>query len=94
MTITRSKAFRKTARTSHALVEARLGEVHAPALVVMGSLDPDFADPRAEAQWIAGQLQGQVLMVPGAGHYPRAECPALVSHAVVPFARDLEPAVN
>ena len=79
---------------SHASVEARLGAVHAPALVVMGSLDPDFADPRAETQWIAGQLQGKALMVPGAGHYPKAEFPELVSPAIVAFARDLKPAVH
>ena len=29
--------------------EARLGNIHCPALVLMGTLDPDWPDPRAEA---------------------------------------------
>jgi pimeloyl-ACP methyl ester carboxylesterase len=90
----RWEAFHKTTRTSHEPVAARLGKVNAPTLVVMGSLDPDFPDPNAEAQWIARQLQGKVLMVPGAGHYPQAEFPELVSPAVIAFAREVSPVVN
>jgi pimeloyl-ACP methyl ester carboxylesterase len=80
-------AFRASAETSHAPVEARLGEVQAPALVVMGDRDPDFSDPVAEARWIAERLGGEILMVKGAGHYPQAEFPEIVSPAVVAFAR-------
>src|SRR5947209_933218 len=80
-------AFRRTTRTSHAPVEARLDDVHAPALVVMGERDPDFADRAAEARWIADRLSGEVLLVPGAGHYPQVEAPDVVSLAVVDFAR-------
>ena len=90
----RWEAFRKTARTSHASVEVRLGEVHAPALVVMGSSDPDFADPRGDAQWIAGKLQAKVLMVPGAGHYPQAEFPDVVSPAVVSLSQEFKPTLS
>jgi pimeloyl-ACP methyl ester carboxylesterase len=75
-------AFRKTTRTSHAPVEARLSEVRAPTLVVMGDKDPDFPDPAAEARWIAQRLGCEVLMVSGAGHYPQAEFPEIVSPAV------------
>ena len=64
------------------------------SLASVGSLDPDFADLRAEARWIAGQLQGKMLMVPEAGHYPQAEFPELVSPAIVAFAQDLKPTVN
>ena len=85
------KAFQETTRTSHEPAEARLGKVHAPALIVMGAMDPDFPDPLAEAQWITGQLQGEVLMVPGAGHYPQAEFPEIVSPIVVEFARQVGP---
>ena len=66
------KAFVRTSRTTHAPAEARLGDVRAPALVVMGSKDPDFGDPAAEAEFIAEAIGAQVLMVPGAGHYPQA----------------------
>jgi pimeloyl-ACP methyl ester carboxylesterase len=80
-------AFLTTSRTSHGPAEASLGKVLAPTLVVMGAKDPDFPDPQIEARWIARQLRGQVLMVPGAGHYPQAEFPEIVSPAVVAFAR-------
>lgn len=82
-------AFVRTSRTSHAPVEARLGEVAAPTLVVMGERDPDFPDPRAEAELVAGRLAGRVLMVPEAGHYPQAEYPEIVTPAVSAFAREV-----
>lgn len=81
----RWKAFQRTARTSHAPVEARLGEVHTPALIVMGDRDPDFKDPAAEAAWIAAQISGDVVLVPEAAHYPQAQRPDLVNPAVVGF---------
>lgn len=80
-----ARAFSATTRTTHAPVEARLGDVSAPALVVMGELDPDFPDPAVEAQWIADRIDGQVLMVPDAGHYPQSQRPDLVGPAVVSF---------
>ncbi len=79
------RAFKATTRTSHARVEARLGEVHAPTLVVMGERDPDFTDPAGEARLVADRLGGEVLMVPGAGHYPQAEYPELVAPALLDF---------
>jgi pimeloyl-ACP methyl ester carboxylesterase len=81
------EAFYKTTQTSHDPAEARLGEVRAPTLVVMGEKDPDFPAPETEARWIADRLKGEVLMVPGAGHYPQAEFPEVVSPAVVEFVR-------
>ncbi|HEX6230632.1 MAG TPA: alpha/beta hydrolase [Actinomycetota bacterium] len=81
----RWRAFVATTRTSHAPAEARLGDVRAPALVVMGERDPDFPDPAAEARLIAERLDAAVLMVPGAGHYPQAEFPEIVTPAVVRF---------
>jgi len=48
-----AKAFSRTTRTSHDPAEARLADVTAPVLVVMGEQDPDFSDPRAEGDWIA-----------------------------------------
>jgi pimeloyl-ACP methyl ester carboxylesterase len=82
----RWSAFRATSRTSHAPVEARLGEVRAPTLVVMGERDPDFADPRAEAALVADRLHGEVLLVPDAGHYPQLEFPERVLPTVTDFA--------
>lgn len=81
-----ANAFKATTRTSHAPAEERLSQVAGrPALVVMGEKDPDFPDPTAEASWISQQLEAEVLMVPGAGHYPQAEYPELVNPALVAF---------
>jgi len=80
-----TKAFSLTTRTSHAPVEARLAKVAAPVLVVMGEQDPDFPDPKVEADWIAATLNGVVVMVPEAGHYPQSQQPELVAAAIVSF---------
>jgi pimeloyl-ACP methyl ester carboxylesterase len=80
-----ARAFSLTTRTSHAAAQARLAEVEAPVLVVMGQQDPDFPDPRAEADWIAGALGAQVVMVPDAGHYPQSQRPDLTAGAVLRF---------
>jgi pimeloyl-ACP methyl ester carboxylesterase len=80
-----TQAFRKTTRTSHAKAEATIGDVKARALVVMGERDPDFRDPAAEARWLSDRLKGEVVMVPGAGHYPQAEYPEIVGPPVVAF---------
>jgi pimeloyl-ACP methyl ester carboxylesterase len=79
------RAFIATTHTSHAPAEARLAAVRAPALVVMGERDPDFPDPAAEARLIAGRLNAEVVIVPGAGHYPQAEYPEVVTPAVLAF---------
>lgn len=55
--------------------ETRLDKVPVPTLVVMGSKDPDFPSPEAEAQLIAGKMAGRVAIIEGAGHYPQAETP-------------------
>ena len=80
-----TKSFSLTTRTSHELVEARLAEISVPALVVMGEQDPDFPDPKAEAEWIAATLHGTVAMVPEAGHYPQSQQPDVVAAAIVAF---------
>lgn len=81
------KAFTATTRTSHEPAEARLDDVRAPVLVVMGSSDPDFRDPAAEARWIGERLPGDVVMVPDAGHYPQVEDPAFVNQRLVEFCQ-------
>jgi pimeloyl-ACP methyl ester carboxylesterase len=79
--------FSKTTHTSHDPAEAALPQAKAPALVVMGEIDPDFPNPSAEAAWIAQQLDAAVLMVPEAGHYPQSQRPDLVNPAVIAFLR-------
>lgn len=82
-----ASAFAALTRSlDHDVVEQHLGQVRVPTLVVMGAQDPDFPDPEAEARWIAETLDGDVEMVPEAGHYPHAQRPDLVGPAVVDFS--------
>ncbi|MEU8171986.1 alpha/beta hydrolase [Microbispora hainanensis] len=70
---------------------AHLGGIRCPALVVMGTRDPDWADPRAEADGVvAGMPQGlgTVVMIDGAGHYPHAQHPDQVAAAVLAFLQE------
>jgi pimeloyl-ACP methyl ester carboxylesterase len=84
-----AKAFSLTTRTDHAPAEARLADVSAPALVVMGDQDPDFPDPKAEAEWIAQALDAEVVIVPDAGHYPQSQRPDITTDAIVRFLSSL-----
>lgn len=81
----RMDALRGMIAASKKDVEVRLPEVKAPVLVVMGTKDPDFADPRAEADTVAGLLRGRTVMVGGAGHYPQVEQPDAVAKAIRAF---------
>jgi pimeloyl-ACP methyl ester carboxylesterase len=80
-----ARAFSLTTRTSHAAAKARLADVTAPVLVVMGEQDPDFPDPGAEAHWIARALHAEVVMVPEAGHYPQSQRPDITASAIQRF---------
>jgi pimeloyl-ACP methyl ester carboxylesterase len=81
------------AAAGHNAADAALPHVTAPSLVVMGSKDPDFPDPAAEAHLTAERLTGPagVLLVDGAGHYPHTEQPAAVSPAVLAFLTGVLP---
>jgi pimeloyl-ACP methyl ester carboxylesterase len=83
----RRRAFTATTRTSHAPVEAVLDRVQAPTLVVMGTRDPDFPDPAAEATLVADRLHGRSVLIEDAGHYPHAEFPERTTPVLLEFAR-------
>ena len=85
-----TKAFCLTTRTSHVAAAARLGDVTTPTLVIMGENDPDFGDPRAEADWIAEALHGQVVIVPEAGHHPQSQRPDITTGAVLRFLESVK----
>ncbi|MER7212585.1 alpha/beta hydrolase [Streptosporangium sp. NPDC000239] len=65
--------------------EAWLDRVTCPALVVMGTADPDFADPVAVAELQAARMNAPLTLVEGAGHYPHAEFPEVLAGSLLPF---------
>lgn len=84
----RMAEFLKTVKTTPADAEAQLPGIRCPALIIMGTEDPDFADPRAEGEAIAAAMPaglGTVATIGGAGHYPHAQCPDEVAALVIPF---------
>lgn len=86
------KAFSLTTRQlTHDPAEARLGDVSAPAIVIMGDSDPDFKDPAGEARWIGDTLNARVVMVPEAGHYPQSQQPEITASAVLGFLTEIAP---
>ncbi len=66
-------------------IDPRLEGLAVPSLVVMGTADPDFPDPAAEAHAIADRTGGTVLMVEGSGHYPQVDAPDAVAPAITRF---------
>lgn len=85
----RLEALQQMMRASKAASAERVAGVHAPALVIMGSKDPDFPKPEEEAQWVAGAVKGRYVMIDGAGHYPHAEMPAVTAPLIVDFLQTL-----
>jgi len=87
----RMAEFMKTGKSTPADAGAQLPNITVPALVIMGTLDPDFADPRAEGDAIVAAMPsglGTVAMVEGAGHYPHAQSPDQVAALIVPFLKE------
>lgn len=91
----RMKALQAMAKTSPADAGAQLAQVRCPVLVIEGSADPDWADPRAEGQKIIDDLPeglGEMAVIDNAGHYLHAETPAEVLALLLPFlTRTLAP---
>ena len=86
----RMAEFLKTLKTSPADAGAALPRISCPALVIMGTEDPDWADPRAEAEGIVAAMPaglGAVAMIKRGGHYPHAQCPDEVAALILAFLR-------
>lgn len=88
----RFRALQRMLAASKGVVEARLGEVAAPTLVLMGTADPDFPDPAAEAEVVGARLRGTVGLIEGAGHYPHAEMPEVTFAQIEAFLARTAPA--
>jgi pimeloyl-ACP methyl ester carboxylesterase len=87
----RQEALQQMMFASKAASESRLAQVNTPALILMGSKDPDFKAPESEAQWVAGQLKGDYQIIAGAGHYPHTEMPEVTGPKIVAFLRTVLP---
>jgi pimeloyl-ACP methyl ester carboxylesterase len=86
----RLAAFRAlTVQLDHSVVEPLVSAVRAPALIAVGALDPDYADPAAELRWMGERLAAQTLLVPEAAHYAHTQRPDLVLPAIAAFAEGL-----
>ncbi|WP_127499049.1 alpha/beta fold hydrolase [Actinoplanes solisilvae] len=86
----RMKALQGMGRTTPADAGAQLANVRCPALIVEGSLDPDWADPRAEGEAIVAAMPSglaTVEMIEGAGHYPHTQFPDETVALLLPFLK-------
>lgn len=84
----RMKVLQKMCQTSPVDAGAQLANVRCPVLVVEGSVDPDWTDPRAEGERILADLPeglGELAVIEGAGHYPHTETPDEVLALTLPF---------
>lgn len=70
----------------------RMPKVSQPALVLMGSKDPDFKDPEAEGKRVAKAIRGRSVMIDDAGHYPHAEMPEVAAPLMISFMDSLKKA--
>jgi pimeloyl-ACP methyl ester carboxylesterase len=84
----RMKALQAMCKATPGDAAAQLPSVTCPVLVVEGSLDPDWADPRAEGEKIIADLPaglGELAVIEGAGHYPHAQVPGELLALALPF---------
>ncbi|MGB5655418.1 MAG: alpha/beta hydrolase, partial [Acidimicrobiia bacterium] len=63
----RFSSFRSMSTNSHAESGKRIGGVHQPVVVVMGTADPDFPDPEIEANGLGELMNAEVVMSDGSG---------------------------
>jgi pimeloyl-ACP methyl ester carboxylesterase len=83
--------FLKTGKSTPADAEAQLANISSPALIIMGTADPDFPDPEAEGDAIVALMPaglGRVELAEGSGHYPHADAPDRVAELAVAFLRE------
>jgi pimeloyl-ACP methyl ester carboxylesterase len=74
---------------------ATIAAATAPDLVIMGDEDPDWADPRAEAEGIVAAMPagaGTIAMIKNGGHYIHAQRPDEAAGLITGFIRDRLPA--
>ena len=80
--------FMKTGKSTPADAHAQLPNLSSPALIIMGTEDPDWADPKAEADAVVALMPaglGRVAMLEGSGHYPHADAAEQVAELTLKF---------
>jgi len=85
----RMEALAAMMKASQAAAAERLPQARVPAVVLMGSQDPDFKDPAAAAPWNASPLQADCHIIDGAGHYPHVEMPEIATPIIINFLNRL-----
>jgi pimeloyl-ACP methyl ester carboxylesterase len=83
----RFDAVKRLGSSSRRPSAERIGQVRTPALVIMGTNDPDFPDPAAEGRAVAGEIGGDLALVEGAGHYPQTEMPEETTPIIIDFLK-------
>lgn len=80
--------FLKTGGSTPADAESQLPHILCPAMVIMGTADPDFPDPHAEGLAIVRAMPpgiGTLEISYGSGHYPHVDAPELIIELILPF---------
>ena len=86
----RLEAMRQMLFASKKASAERISKVNKPALVLMGSKDPDFKNPESEAKRVADALRSKYVMIENAGHYPHAEMPEATAPPIIAFMDSLK----
>ena len=84
----RMKALQAMCKSKPTDAGEQLKNVRCPVLVIEGSADPDWVDPRAEGEKIIADLPtglGELAVLDGVGHYPHAQAPEQTLALALPF---------
>ncbi|MEV6068209.1 alpha/beta hydrolase [Nocardia sp. NPDC052001] len=87
----RMAEFMKTGKSTPADAQAQLPNVTQPALIIMGTADPDFPNPEAEGKAVIAALPaglGSLGLVENGGHYPHAQLPERTAELILPFLKE------
>ncbi|WP_327142900.1 alpha/beta fold hydrolase [Nocardia sp. NBC_01327] len=87
----RMAEFMKTGQSTPADAQAQLPNVTQPALIIMGTADPDFPSPEAEGKAIIAALPaglGSLGLVENGGHYPHAQLADQTAALILPFLKE------
>ncbi|GAA2740112.1 alpha/beta hydrolase [Kitasatospora cinereorecta] len=84
------KAALKGYLTGNSAPDGWSAAVRCPALVLMGTKDPDFPKPEVVADRQVAALKGaRKVMIQDAGHYPMAGYPEATAAALLPFLAEV-----